>query len=445
MSIYRFVDRKEELKKLGKLKKLGIIFGRRRVGKTRLLKEFLKNKKAIYFLVINKDLKINLERFSKQCSKKFNIPGLRFEDFKEMFEFLNSREDIEIIAIDEFGYLVKFGVLPEFQEIIDEILKKKLILTGSTISLMEEVSTSYKSPIYGRADLILHLQPLKFEYIFEWFNNISFEDALKIYAVTNNVPRYLEFFSGRNVENEIIENFFSQTFLFYDARKLLQEELIESERYFRILEAIANGKITLSEIRNCTGIEYQSLPFYIDRLRRLKIIKKVLPIFGRKKGIYKITDKYFHFWFRFVYPFEDEIDSLFPENAISYFKNNFNSYLGLIFEDLIETLFKEKFLEIFPFTKIGKWWYKDKEIDIVALNEHTKEILFAECKWSDNVDAEKICKELIKKSKYVQWYNDERKEYFAIFAKSFKKKIDEFEGRKVHCFNLKDLERIIRK
>ena len=95
------------------------------------------------------------------------------------------------------------------------------------------------------------------------------------------------------------------------------------------------------------------------------------------------------------------------------------------------------------FTKIGKWWHKDKEIDIVALNEQSKEILFAECKWQNKVNAKKICKELAEKSQYVQWHNEQRKESFAIFAKSFSKKITEFQGRKVYCFDLKDLEKMI--
>jgi len=107
---------------------------------------------------------------------------------------------------------------------------------------------------------------------------------------------------------------------------------------------------------------------------------------------------------------------------------------------------KEKFNEyVSNFTKLGKWWHKDKEIDIVALNDQTKEILFAECKWSDKINPEEICKDLIEnKIPYVNWYNDERKEYIAIFAKSFKKKIEEFEGRKVFCIDLKDLEKIIK-
>ena len=94
------------------------------------------------------------------------------------------------------------------------------------------------------------------------------------------------------------------------------------------------------------------------------------------------------------------------------------------------------------FTKIGRWWHKDKEIDIVALNEKTKGILFAECKWQNKVNAEKILAELNEKSQYVQWNNQKRKEYYAIFAKSFKKK---FKQKGIHLYDLKDLEKAFKK
>ncbi len=97
----------------------------------------------------------------------------------------------------------------------------------------------------------------------------------------------------------------------------------------------------------------------------------------------------------------------------------------------------------FSFTKIGKWWYKDKEIDIVALNDQTKEILFAECKWQSRVNAEKVCKELVEKAGYVERHKDKRKEHLAVFAKSFSKRVEEFEGRKVFCFDLKDIEKVL--
>ena len=130
--------------------------------------------------------------------------------------------------------------------------------------------------------------------------------------------------------------------------------------------------------------------------------------------------------------------------------NDLNSFIGKKFEKIIfELLQRHMILKEFSFTKIGKQWGKipkrkeNYEIDILALNENTKQILFAECKWQSKVNAAEICKELTEKASYVQWHNEERKEIFAVFAKSFSRRIEEFEGRKVYCFDLKDLEKIL--
>jgi len=434
----RFINREEELKKLKTRKKVCLVFGRRRVGKTRLVKEFAKTERAVYLLTADKPLESNLERFSKVISEIFTVPGLRFSSFMDMFKFLATR-DISFVIIDEFGYVVEHGGLAEFQEIVDEILKNKLILTGSSISLMETRILGYKSPLYGRIDTIISLQPLKFRHILKWFSPITIENAVKIYACCDGIPRYLEFFSGKNIEKEIKNNFFSQGFLFYDARKLIEEELREKTRYFIISEAIAHGKNKMNEIAGYTKIEASKLPFYLENLRRLKIVSRKVPLLGKKKGAYAMTDNYFNFWFKFVFPYEDEIDSQMPENALSDFDKNFNMYLGNVFEKVCTEFSRET--RFFDFTKIDKWWHKDKEIDIVALHEAQKKILFAECKWQDNVNPEKVLHELEEKSKLVEWNNEGRKEYFAVFAKSFKKKTKE---KNVFLFDLKDMEKAFR-
>jgi len=351
-------------------------------------------------------------------------------------------------VMDEFGYLVEKdeGILSDFQEIVDEVLKDtkaKLILCGSYVSVMQGRVIGKKSPLYGRNTMQLNLKPLKFRHLFEWFPKIKFEDALKIYAVTSGIPKYLEFFEGRDVESEIAEKFFdSSSFLYNDAVNLLSEELRDYSTYFQILEAIALGYTKITEIGNYAFVEAKDVYFYLKNLMSLGIVERVIPILAPRKGrrgIYKIKDNYFRFWFKFISEFQEEIESYAQDIAIENFRKKFNTYLGEVFEDLCLELVKN--LRFLPFTKIGKWWHKDKEIDIVALNERTKEILFCECKWQSKVNAAKIIKELAEKAKYVQWHNEKRKESFAIFAKSFSRKIEEFEGKKVYCFDLKDLGR----
>ncbi len=445
-----FIDREKELEAFRNLGKLNIVFGRRRVGKTAFVKELLKQKikdgRAIYLLAINRNLRTNLARFSQNISEFFGIPGLNFRSFREMFMFLE-KQPIETIAIDEFGYLIKHGILPEFQEIIDEILQTKhLILTGSSISIMEQSFLDYGSPLYGRADKILHLKPLGIEHLFEWFRDCPLNKLVKIYAVTNGVPKYLNFFNcEQKVEDQIVEQFFRPNFLFYDARKLLGEELKEPARYFSILEAIANGKNTLNEIRNFTHVEYESLPYYLQRLRRLRIIRRELPLFGkRKKALYELADLYFYFWFAFVYPFEDEIDSDLFLNAESHFSANFNTYLGRAFERVIQRLFQQGLL-VSGLKRAGRWWWKDKEIDLLGLPTKTTEpILLGEVKWQDKVNPKTIAKDLLEKAEYLPSEIRDKPKRILLVAKSFARRISELDGVPVKCVDLKGIERMLK-
>jgi len=183
-------------------------------------------------------------------------------------------------------------------------------------------------------------------------------------------------------------------------------------------------------------VDITNLPKYLRTLKKMRIIKEERSVLGKSR-IIKIADNYFNFWIRFVHPFREEIEL----GVFSFPEEKFNTYLGEVFEEVCkEFLIETRF---FPFTKIGRWWHKDREIDLVALNEKTKEILFGECKWQSKVNALKIAKELAEKSQYVPWHNGERKETFAIFAKSFSKKIEEFEGKKVYCYDLKDLKKFL--
>lgn len=445
-----FVNRKQELERLEDAKNITIIFGRRRVGKTALVRHFAQNKPAVYLLAINKPLNFNLQRFSQAFSERYHIPGLNFSNFKEMFLFMESRPE-DIFVIDEFGYLIQHGILPEFQEILDEVTGKQLILTGSSISLMETEVLDYKSPVYGRVDTIMHLLPFSFSHLFEWFENKSFEEIFKIYAAVGGTPRYLQFFDDRGADDSIRKHLFDQSFLFYDARKIIEDELREPTRYFMILEAIAKGKNTQNEIKNFVEMEYHKISFYLNKLKRLKIISLTQTLISAKKSFYVINDNYFKFWFRFVYPFEDDIDSMMNETALHQFEKGFNTYLGHIFEDIC----REVTRKVFHFPKVGSQFgtippklRKDAaettyEIDIAAINDGD-DILLGECKWSENIDAGKIAARLEEKAMAVKWKNNRREESYAVYAKSFYKRITQWNGRKVHCFDIHDMEKILK-
>jgi len=336
-----------------------------------------------------------------------------------------------LVVIDEFTYLVErdMGILSDFQEIVDEILPKskiKIILSGSLVGMMEGRVLGYRSPIYGRTKHTIKLRPLYFGHLAEWFRSRRLAELFKIYAVTNGVPKYLEFFACKDVMEEIKHNFFDNaSFLFRDALELLKEELRNPTNYIMILEAIANGMTRLSEISNYTYIEPVKLTAYLSTLRNLEIVRREVPLLAPKevrRGIYTIADFYFGFWFRFISPYYEEIENEAPEAAIVNFERNFNTYLGTPFECYARSM-TGKILKKHGYilSKIGRWWHGDVDIDIVAIDDHNKTVIFGEAKWKTitQKEAYRIIHKLEEKAEAFPHRKTYRKTY-CIIAREFK-------------------------
>ncbi len=423
-----FVNRRDELKTLEDLWRkegltLALVYGRRRVGKTRLLEEFSRGKNRVFVIFEDKPREYNFRLLSKKVSEFIGF-NVEVGDFPSLFALLKRLTNERVLVVlDEFSYLIRKdrGILSELSRAIEENrdLNALVVVSGSYVSLLEREFFDYSSPIYGRSDANIKVQPLKFKHLYEWFN-ASTEDLVKIYSVTGGTPKYLEFFSGRNVEEEIKANFFnSSAFLFREARALLSEELRELSTYLAILEAIARGNTKVTQIANfCYMKENQVVP-YLRVLGELGIVRKVTPLFG-KKGIYEIADNYFLFWSRFVSPYYEEIEGNFTEAAVFDFERNFNTFLGRPFEGIAREFLIEanrKNLLPFRFTKLGRWWRRGEEIDIVALDEGSKKALFVEVKWSDLTagKARKVLRQLEKKAELVGLEDYEK--HYGIIAK----------------------------
>ncbi|WP_324734792.1 ATP-binding protein [Thermococcus sp. SY098] len=450
--IRKFVNRKEELNLLENLwKKEGLVFvlvyGRRRVGKTRLLEEFSKDKERIFVIFEDKPREYNFDLLSRKISELLGV-NIKIRDFPSLFSLLKTlKRERLLLILDELSYLIRReeGILSEISRAIEENkdLNALIVVSGSYVSLMEKEFFRYSGPIYGRTDANIKVTPLKFKHLFEWFEGSKIEDLFKIYGVTNGVPKYLEFFSGKNIEKEIVDNFFnSSSFLFREARALLSEELRELSIYLAILEAIAKGNTKVTQIANfCYLKENQVVP-YLRVLSELGIVKRIVPLFG-KRGIYEIADNYFLFWSRFVNPYYEEIESGFINAALEDFRANFNQFLGKPFERLAQELLIElskKNLLPFNFTKIGRWWHRGEEVDLIALNEHEKKVLFVEVKWKDLTlrETKRILNDLRKKAELVGLKDYEN--YFGIVAKRLNKK-DKL-GENILALDLRDFEKI---
>ena len=440
--IIMFVDREEELRGLRERLKsdrfeLIIIYGRRRIGKTRLILEAVRDLEHVYYLAVEGD---NLKYFKRTASRI--VPYIRYveEDWESYFRFLKDK----IVIIDEFPNLIweNRNIVSLFQRIVDLQLldtKTKLILSGSSISMISEKVLSYRSPLYGRRTSSLKLQPLKFKDIRHFFPCAGMRGLVEIYGFAGGVPYYLEkvktpFWKwlGREIKSP-------DSFLRNEMDFVMKYEFEEAGTYKKILEAIAIGKNTPKEIRDYLGLRHSDITPYLRNLMVTEFVKREIPITEStksKKGRYFIRDNFTAFWFRYIFPNLSAIEEgIFDLKMV---KKDYPTYLGKVFEEVVkEFLIIQSKRNKLPLkiTKIGKWWHKDKEIDMVALNERTGDILFAEVKWKDNVNGEKILNDLKEKAKFVKWKNNERKEHFIIFARTFRKKIPGI------CFDLRDMER----
>jgi len=470
-----FIDRKEELEFIerrykSKKAEFIVLYGRRRIGKTELILKILESKKGIYFLASKEGDRENIRNFSAEAAKFLGdktFADAEFKDWFSLFKFLVDNVSFNrilkyekiIIAIDEFPFLIHSNKsIPSiFQRIWELIFRHKnimLILSGSAVSVMESDVISPKSPLYGRRTGEWQVQPINFHYLKDFLPSYSTEDLMNVWFVVGGVPEYLwKFESDKPFFQNIKDNILMKgTYLYREAEVLLNEEFREPKNYKLIFKALSLGYNTLGGICNYTGLDKSMVSKYLDVLDKLKMINEELPITASKKSkkrVYSTSDPYFHFWFRYVYPNRIDLEAIRYEEVTRLIKHDFSLYAGRMFEKLIEHLIRNKILlSNFSFERIGRWWHKDKEIDIVALDEETKKILFCECKWRNNVNAENIFEELKEKAKYVEWNNDRREEYFAVFAKSFKHSKSSVDFKKkvkeenVMLFDLKGLEKI---
>lgn len=463
----QFIDREKELEFLeSQIKKPAsfvVIYGRRRVGKSELIKRFIKNKKAIYLLATQEVEKELIESFSSEIAECFKDSALKvnpFWQFKQIAEYIKEKDIADLIlVIDEFPYLVDANkaipsILQKYWDTHFKSMGLHIILCGSSVGAMETEVLGRKSPLYGRRTGQWKVDPLPFKEFVKFFPNAAFESLVEFYSITGGIPLYILEFDGSKTAYENAKTAIATrgSLLYQETDIILKEELREPKTYFSILKEISAGKSTLNELSNALGVERTLLTRYLRTLEELELIELLKPITAKKKSrntIYSLKDNYFKFWFWFIYQFIKDLDSFIFDGFERNFKQNFNSYVGKQFEIVCREAVR--LANPINSTNVGKWWgaYRDletnerktSEIDIVAINEQTKELLLCECKWQDKVDAGKILADLKEKAKFIQWNNDVRKEYYAIFAKSFKEKVKE---PNMILFDLTDLEKSTR-
>ncbi len=417
-----------------------VVYGRRRIGKTALLSEFIKNKDALFFLATEESETENRNAFTKKVAEYTNnqlLENAKISDWETLFTYLASFEPNKrkLIIIDEFQYIGKSNptFISRLQKIWDTVLKNSdimLILCGSLINMMYDQTLSYSSPLYGRRTGQLKMKQISFKYYNEFFpTGLDTKQLIESYAVTGGIPKYIESFDTYTDIYEAIEKcvLSRESYLYEEPNFLLEKEVQDVGSYFSIIKTIASGKEKPSEIAAALEIKSTNLPKYLNVLIDLDILEREVPATESnpeksKMGLYKIKDNYIRFWFKFIYPYRsyietDHIGFVMDKISDSFIKN----HVAFVYEDICRTEFMNDLIAkntwSFVPQKIGRWWdRKDTEIDIVAVDENTKSIIFGECKYTNGETDVSVYYALLEKIKKVDWNKDTRNEYFVFFS-----------------------------
>lgn len=443
--MFRFVDRQKEMTRLQKeydadRSSLVILYGRRRVGKTALISEFIKDKDALYFLATEESEAQNRKAFKDVVADYLNndlLHSAEVGSWDPIFQTLINPKpkDKRVLVIDEFQYLGKSEpAFPSiFQRVWDTLLKDEnimVILCGSLITMMESQTLKYTSPLYGRRTAQIKLSQIPFCYYHEFYPQMDSRDLIEHYAITGGVPKYIELCDSRMDVFDVIDEYILETtgFLYEEPNFLLRNEVSEVGSYFSIIKAIAAGNQKLGKISTVLEVPQTNLSKYLRTLIDLDILEREVPVTEdkpekSKKGLYKIKDNFIRFWFRFVFPYRSYLERGDTEYALNKIRKNFvDGHVSYVFEDIC----REKLWELsadgiwnFSFDRVGRWWdNSNNEIDAVAVDENGRNLLLGECKyWTAPVGAN-VLRNLEAKADLVEWNKGNRTVWLALFSAS---------------------------
>lgn len=440
-----FIGREYELQELDTLYRkesfqMLVIYGRRRVGKSTLIREFVKNKRCIFYTAIESSTKRNLELFSQTVYRALDmemtgLPG--FASFDAAFSYIAKKAQNErlILVIDEYPYLASSdkSISSLLQKYIDETFsngKLFLILCGSSMSFMEHQVLGYQSPLYGRRTAQFLIRPFNYRTSGEFVKEYSCEDKAVVYGITGGIPKYLELFdSKKTLRENIIDLFLKENgYLFEEPSNLLKQELRDSSRYNSVIEVIAKGANKVSEIAGKTQLETSTVVHCLDSLIELGIVSRENAITeenNKKKTFYRLEDSMFRFWYRFV---PNGMDAILGKNGDylydEFIEKELSDYMGRVFEHMScqYIMLKNKQGELpFKILKVGRWWgnnparKREEEIDLIGINMLTKQALFGECKYKNEIQGKEILASLVEKAELLPVF---KQKFYILFSKS---------------------------
>jgi len=455
--VFMFVGRERELAALNKLYEeetfqMVVLYGRRRVGKTTLISEFISDKPAIFYTAQEVNDALNLSQISKRIYSFFDMPTSAgdFTSWNGVFEFLaaKAKDRRFVLAFDEFPYAAAANrsLKSILQASIDHGFKSSglfLILCGSQMGFMENEVLGYKSPLFGRRTAQMKLEGFDYFDAGKMLRGFSTEDKLRLYSCVGGTPHYLaQIKSNESFEENIKRLFFDISgYLYNEPIMLLQQELREPAMYNSIITAIAGGASRLNEIATAISEDSPKVSKYLQTLVSLLIVHKAYP-YGEnpqnsRKGVYRIADNCYNFWYSFVFSKRQEIESgnghIVADEEV--FGERLSSFIGKPpFEEIclqyLQRANREKKLP-FSATSFGTWWGHDPieraqtDFDVIAANRNSKQVIVGECKWSERMSISAEVEKLIRKQHLLPEFKER---YYYVFSKSAKKAEHNHEG-----------------
>ena len=409
--MHTFIGRTSEIQTLNTYQQrnesaLLIVYGRRRVGKTRLLTHWLKTKPiahALYWVAQPDSATAQLRQFS-QALYRFEHPegtvltDFSYQSWEQAFEQVARLAEKErfTLIIDEFTYLL--ARTPELagllQNMWDHHLKQKnimLILSGSHLGMMQKQILDYQAPLYGRASAQLHVQPLPFGTTRLYFPNYDAAERVAIYAMFGGIPAYWERLDqtisiSENIRQQLLT---ANNLMQAEPRLLLQDFVREPDNYIALFNAIANGYRTQKEIKTFTGLAQGHVSSYLSVLEAAGFIERRIPVTANVKSRqsrYHISDPYLRFYYRFLASRQTQLALGIQEPALAEIKRHLLDFIGThTWEELCrEWVLRAGAAGKLPFLvdQVGSYWDKTAQVDVVGINKMEKTLILGECKWS---------------------------------------------------------------
>lgn len=415
-----------------------VLYGRRRVGKTETLREFCKGKEHVFYSCTECTDDQQLKAFSRRILSK-DIPAAKYiKEFADWEHALKSIVELpgkgkKLLVIDEFSYMVKSNSsIPSIlQNLWDSQLKDQsimIILCGSAMSFIEKEILSEKNPLYGRATGILKMKEMDFYDAIKFFPNQTILNKILSYAVLGGIPHYLKQFDvSISIEDNIKTNILQRgSILYSEVEFLMRQELRETTVYNTVIGAVALGNTKLNDIYQKTQIDKNKLTVYLKNLIDLGIIEREFPVSDGikeqanvQRGLYQITDNFFRFWYAFVFPNVSELEAGDVDGIYDYaVKPQLDEYTSRIFETVCRDYLRKLNMQNklpFHFTKIGRWWDKQNELDIMATDKEKNHFILGECKFKNSDFDLSDMNSTIAKFKSMK---KDAKVYYYLFSKS---------------------------